>query len=771
MDFSQATAVPSLSSTNAFSNTNNYYRIVVPNALYDQWIAATNWSDSSIVTHIEKAIKGLVFKAGAANSTVALTAVGTPTSIDIEYSTDGGTTFSPYTVGTTITLTSVDDTVMFRAGSTGQTALADDSSNYHKFVMTGSISVDDSLVWLFNRQGTEPQALADYAFYGLFNGCAVLQNAPELPFTSLGDYSYAYMFAGCTGLTTAPELPATTLGDYCYSNMFNGCTGLTTAPTLANTSLTEGCYEGMFKGCTSITEAPTLPATTLATGCYNEMFYGCSSLDTISLGYTGNFSTTYFNDWMYGVAASGTFVYFGQDTTVGTSAIPSGWNVVGWNYDGFTFKAEQAGSTVRLVKNSGAPDVTLQYTTDSINWQDYTVGDTITLPNAGNKVGFRAKTTNAAFGNNTNTSFNGWVGTGQLSVSGNINSLLDKDNYATLTDISSRQRVFNWMFYNMTSLVSAEDLTLPCTTIGKFAYNNMFQGCTNMTKAPKEIAATTISGTTGDWPMAGMFKGCTSITKSPYFHFTNINSNTNAFQELFNGCSNLNEIKLDYTGNFGTGTWTDWVNGVAASGTFYYNGSDTTVGTNAIPSGWTVSTFTPPWEYKNYINTNIAEMNTGVIPTTDTKVVGRFRGSAVGNWFVGSSDAKWRGFNSQNTFYVDLNGMGARISQSGWDTTKWYDVEFGNFYFNCVPVDGGTTISQSSTARSFTHTTPLMLGSATYSWAGEYEQFDCAGFKIYEGNTLVKDYRPAVDGNGVACFHEEVSGTFAYPSSGTFLAY
>ena len=444
VDFSKATSVPALSNTNAFTNTNNYYRIVVPNALYNQWIAATNWSNASIVTHIEKAIKGLLFTAESANSTISLDAVGTPTSIDIEYSTDGGATFSPYTVGTTITLTSVDDTVMFRAGSTGQTALADDSSNYHKFVMTGSITLEEDVSYLLSRSGVpSTTALADYAFYGLFNGCSALQNAPELPWTTMG----------------------------------------------------EGCYGEMFKGCTSLTTAPTLPATTLATGCYNEMFYGCSSL---------NYIHTY-----------------------------------------------------------------------------------------------------------------------------------------------------------------------------------------------------------------------------------------------------------------------SWVSGVAASGTFKYKGSDTTTGTSAIPVGWTV----PGVIYKNYINTNIAEMNTGVVPTTTTKVVGRFRGNSVGNWFVGIERQGWRGFNSQNTFYVDVNGMSARINQSGWDTTKWYDVEYGNLYFTCTPVDGGTTISQTSTARSFTHTNPLKLGSATYQYAGEYEKFDCAGFKIYDGTTLVKDYRPALDENNVACFYEKVSETYCYPSSGTFLAY
>lgn len=60
---------------------------------------------------------------------------------------------------------------------------------------------------------------------------------------------------------------------------------------------------------------------------------------------------------------------------------------------------------------------------------------------------------------------------------------------------------------------------------------------------------------------------------------------------MFYRCSNLNTITLGYTGNFAGAPATafnGWVNGVAASGTFYYNGSDTTTGTSAIPSGWTV---------------------------------------------------------------------------------------------------------------------------------------------------------------------------------------
>lgn len=43
-DLSQATAVPSLANTNAFSSIPSDCKIIVPDALYDTWIAATNWS-------------------------------------------------------------------------------------------------------------------------------------------------------------------------------------------------------------------------------------------------------------------------------------------------------------------------------------------------------------------------------------------------------------------------------------------------------------------------------------------------------------------------------------------------------------------------------------------------------------------------------------------------------------------------------------------------------------------------------------------------------
>ena len=44
IDFTECNSVPSLQNTNAFSDAPPDIEIRVPAALYDEWIAATNWA-------------------------------------------------------------------------------------------------------------------------------------------------------------------------------------------------------------------------------------------------------------------------------------------------------------------------------------------------------------------------------------------------------------------------------------------------------------------------------------------------------------------------------------------------------------------------------------------------------------------------------------------------------------------------------------------------------------------------------------------------------
>ena len=52
VDMTGSTGVPQLSDVNNFANTNDTYKIVVPDSLYDTWITTGNWA--SIASHIMK---------------------------------------------------------------------------------------------------------------------------------------------------------------------------------------------------------------------------------------------------------------------------------------------------------------------------------------------------------------------------------------------------------------------------------------------------------------------------------------------------------------------------------------------------------------------------------------------------------------------------------------------------------------------------------------------------------------------------------------------
>ena len=219
--------------------------------------------------------KPLTFKATQDGSSVTLKKKGSPTG-DFQTSTDGGNTWTDYTLDTAITL-NIGDEVSFRAKANRTSAQG--INDYFQFVMDGKIKAWHNVMSLYRTNDFATyNTVVSYAFRSLFSGCTSLTKAPELPATTLADYCYRDMFNGCTSLTKAPELPATKLANNCYSSMFYGCQSLTKAPELPATTITYNCYGFMFSGCTSLTKAPELPATTLDYECYQYMFKDCTSL-------------------------------------------------------------------------------------------------------------------------------------------------------------------------------------------------------------------------------------------------------------------------------------------------------------------------------------------------------------------------------------------------------------------------------------------------------------------------------------------------------------
>ena len=164
---------------------------------------------------------------------------------------------------------------------------------------------------------------------------------------------------------------------------------------------------------------------------------------------------------------------------------------------------------------------------------------------------------------------------------------------------------YSEMFYDCTSLTTAP--ALPATTLASSCYSSMFSGCTSLTTAPALPAETLASEC-----YSYMFMGCTSLTTAPalpaetlagtcyYEMFYGCTSLTTApalpaetladdcYSYMFNGCTSLNSVTCLATNISASDCTTNWLQNVAATGTFYANPSTNWgTGPSGIPTGWT----------------------------------------------------------------------------------------------------------------------------------------------------------------------------------------
>lgn len=199
--------------------------------------------------------------------------------------------------------------------------------------------------------------------------------------------------------------------------------------------------------------------------------------------------------------------------------------------------------------------------------------------------------------------------TGNFDVEGNVMSLYYGDNFIGQTNLTGKNYAFKWLFDSITKVVNAKNLSLPATTLSNNCYMNMFQGCTSLVTVPKlpattlaescyggmflycvnlttapELPATTLMG--GCY--MSMFENCTSLTTAPELPVTVLVAS--CYRQMFRNCTNLNSITCLANDISANNCTINWVDGVAASGTFTKaaNISSWTTGANGIPTGWTV---------------------------------------------------------------------------------------------------------------------------------------------------------------------------------------
>lgn len=244
----------------------------------------------------------------------------------------------------------------------------------------------------------------------------------------------------------------------------------------------------------------------------------------------------------------------------------------------------------------------LKYSKDSgTTWVDVTNSTTLVNVVSGDEIIFKGY---YGGGGKIECSLYEISSTCRIVSKGNIMSLIYLDDFIGQTDISdsylhhSFDGVFAALFRGCTMLINAEHMVLPATNLGAYCYSHMFDGCTNLLKAPSILPSMS-----GKWfCYACMFQDCTSLTTSPNMFIKSLyDFDGGYFKMMFSGCTSLSAVTCIATGQtaYDSGNYPpteDWLSDVSENGVFYKHPDATVgdgnvtwrIGTNGIPSGWTI---------------------------------------------------------------------------------------------------------------------------------------------------------------------------------------
>ena len=198
----------------------------------------------------------------------------------------------------------------------------------------------------------------------------------------------------------------------------------------------------------------------------------------------------------------------------------------------------------------------------------------------GNEVRFYGDGTNIKDYSSTNI-----VSSYNVELSGNIMSLVDEDNFDTITTMVGAS--FAGLFAGNEFGIDASGLLLPATTLSKNCYSRMFAGCSRMSATPVELPALTLA--TGCYSY--MFEGCSEMPEAPHLPATELVDR--CYASMFYQCGTLQNVTCLATTINGTDCTTNWLYEVNFPGTFTKakGASCWPSGSNGIPWGWTVNEY------------------------------------------------------------------------------------------------------------------------------------------------------------------------------------
>ena len=425
---------------------------------------------------------------------------------------------------------------------------------------------------------TSKKVASEGGFIGMFMGVEISKDdllnyikhnnngKPYLPLLDIPKYAYYEMFAD-SYLEEAPDLPATTLSEYCYARMFYNCKTLKKSSTISATEIPSFACNCMYSN-SSIEEIPPIEFDNVSShGCFS-MYAKCESLNKIEKLHINKIN-------YYGCA------YMFTDCSALNSIKNS------------SLRGYSEHSCSGMFSNcTNIVDVSNIYLQD-ISTHSYSAmfkGCTnLVIP--------------CNLEHLTKIDGTSYTGTFQQMFEG-CTSLVEAPKLPTTTgygifhqmfkDCTSlkevpalpkgtiRDRAFYEMFKGCTSITKVPKL--PSRILSAYAYSGMFEGCTSITEVPDILPAETLYA----YCYKGMFKDCINIETAPVLPATNLVDS--CYVSMFEGCNNLKYIKALFTTTPSEEYTKNWVSNVSAQGTFVKStaASWDITGNNGIPEGWSI---------------------------------------------------------------------------------------------------------------------------------------------------------------------------------------
>ena len=216
-----------------------------------------------------------------------------------------------------------------------------------------------------------------------------------------------------------------------------------------------------------------------------------------------------------------------------------------------------AAGNIKWYAQNNSYTKTIQYSKNGGEWTNITSSQAGTMIPvvAGDVVRLRGDNAQYAPVDGRCSCFSGT--TAGFTLSGNIMSLVDSTNFATLSSFTA-ENVFMNFFNNCTGLTDASDLLLPATALTNYCYQGLLAQCTSLLKGPLLSVET--------------------LTTKCYAYF-------------YYHTYNLQEIRCLAVTTTASNCLQEWVNGVqTSSGTFYKNPNKTNWGRGnaGVPNNWTI---------------------------------------------------------------------------------------------------------------------------------------------------------------------------------------